>query len=70
MDPKREDLPRISIDTIQQWQNIKSEYTNASIALLNARLVAKDKVRRQDSDLYIKYLQQVNGFQNVCHIIG
>jgi len=58
MDPKREDLPRISVDTIQQWQRIKSEYRKASIVLLDARLTAKGKVRQQDRDLFITHLHQ------------
>jgi len=59
MDPQREDLPRISVDTIQQWQHIKSEYTNTSIGLLDARLAAKGKVRQQDKQLLVTHLHQV-----------
>jgi len=55
MDPQREDLPRISVDTIQRWQHIKAEYTNASIALLDAELGDKGE---QDKDLCISHLRQ------------
>jgi hypothetical protein len=57
MDPKREDLPRIAVDTTQEWQYIKSEYTDAIIALLDTRIAAK--VRQQDRDLFRSHLYQV-----------
>jgi hypothetical protein len=59
MDPKREDLPRISVDTIQEWQHVKAQYTDAMIASLDARLAAKGKVRQHDRDLFISHLHQV-----------
>lgn len=59
MDPKREDLPRIAVDTIQEWQHIKSEYTDAIIALLDTRIAANGKVRQQDRVLFKSHLYQV-----------
>jgi hypothetical protein len=59
MDPKREDLPRISVNTIQEWQTVKAEYTSAMVALLDARLAAKGKVRQQDRDLLMSHTYQV-----------
>ncbi|KZP24883.1 hypothetical protein FIBSPDRAFT_909798 [Athelia psychrophila] len=38
----REDLARISIDTLQEWTLIKSNYLNAAVVRLDALLKAKD----------------------------
>ncbi|KAF7984087.1 hypothetical protein HWV62_17658 [Athelia sp. TMB] len=41
MDDERADLPRISVDTLQEWNSMKSNYINAAVASLDARLKAK-----------------------------
>jgi len=58
MDAQREDLPRVSVNTTQEWQHIRTEYTNALIALLDARLVTKGKVRPQDRILFMSHIYQ------------
>ncbi|KZT03421.1 uncharacterized protein LAESUDRAFT_738283 [Laetiporus sulphureus 93-53] len=38
MDDQREDISRISVDTVQDWQRIKANYTRAAMAILDEEL--------------------------------
>ncbi|KAK7681977.1 hypothetical protein QCA50_014940 [Cerrena zonata] len=38
--PPREDLPRISIDSLHDWTRIRTSYTNAATSALNTRLAS------------------------------
>lgn len=57
MDPKREDQPRISVVTIQHWQRVRTDYTNALLAQLDARLAVAGMA--QDKKLYLPHMNNV-----------
>lgn len=54
---KREDLPRISADTLQDWLRVKANYTNAIISRLDSRLAAKGLSK--DRDIALMHINQV-----------
>lgn len=58
---KREDLPRISVDTIHEWQRIKSGYANEVAARIEGRLAAKDLNSIQGKDWCLRNINQVCG---------
>lgn len=57
IDPKREDLPRISADTIQDWQRVKSNYKNALVTSVDDRLAAQGLSKERE--LVLLHLDQV-----------
>lgn len=40
MDPAREDVPRISVDTVHDWNRIKHNYVEAALSLLDQTLAS------------------------------
>lgn len=38
--PPREDLPRISIDSLHDWNRIRTSYMNAATSALDSRLAS------------------------------
>jgi len=36
----REDIPRISVDSVQDWQRLRANYKNAAMHQLNAQVAA------------------------------
>jgi len=36
----REDIPRISVDSVQDWQKLRTNYKNAAIHQLNAQVAS------------------------------
>ncbi|KAI0076632.1 hypothetical protein K474DRAFT_1644545 [Panus rudis PR-1116 ss-1] len=43
--PPREDIPRIGVDTIQDWMRIKSSYTAAALSAFETRVAGIDPAR-------------------------
>lgn len=41
MDAEREDVPRIAVDSLYDWERIKDSYTRAAFAQLDARAAAR-----------------------------
>lgn len=46
-DAQREELPRIAVDSLRDWERIKNSYTTAAYASLEQRMVA---VGRTEAD--------------------
>lgn len=40
MDNQREDIPRISVDSLQDWQRVKDNYTSMALSVLEEELLA------------------------------
>ncbi|EPQ58755.1 hypothetical protein GLOTRDRAFT_104409 [Gloeophyllum trabeum ATCC 11539] len=49
MDATREDLPRVSIETLQDWRRIKYNYERALLEMLDERLAASGLSHERDS---------------------
>jgi hypothetical protein len=58
----REDLPRISVETIQDWQRVKNNFANTVFSTLDARLSAGSSSLSRDTIL--QHLNQVRVFQH------
>lgn len=57
---ERADLPRISIDTVQEWNSMKSNYVNAAVASLDARLKAKGLNSTESRERCLAHINEVN----------
>jgi hypothetical protein len=57
MDPTREDVPRISVDTVHDWNRIKHNYSAAALILLDQTLASGDNPRLKNAIL--PHLNQV-----------
>lgn len=53
----REDLPRISVDSIQEWRRIKSNYLSAAIAQLDEQLEASGRIAERET--FLAHLTEV-----------
>ena len=60
MDDERADLPRISVDTLQEWNSMKSNYVNAAVASLDARLKAKGLNSTESRDRCLARINEVS----------
>lgn len=58
MDPQREDLSRISVDSLQDWQRIKANYTSAALSALDEELAMSGSAA--EKDVLLRHLQQVS----------
>ena len=56
MESQREDLPRVSVDTIQDWQRVKESYTSAALTILEQEI---QSVQSPESVALRSHLQQV-----------
>ncbi|KAI0948501.1 hypothetical protein AcW1_005466 [Taiwanofungus camphoratus] len=56
MDPQREDLSRISVDSLQDWQRIKANYTSAALSALDEELAMSGSAA--EKDVLLRHLQQ------------
>ncbi|KAJ3493250.1 hypothetical protein NLJ89_g11064 [Agrocybe chaxingu] len=45
----REDLPRISVDSVHGWQKVRSNYTDATFAALQAQIASRGHSRERDA---------------------
>ncbi|CAA7267955.1 unnamed protein product [Cyclocybe aegerita] len=45
----REDLPRISVDSALDWQKVRSNYTDATFAALQAQVASRGQSREHDA---------------------
>ena len=66
MDP-RDDLPRVSIDSLSEWHRTKDNYTNAAIAILDRKLTEMDMLAHRD--LFLQHVNQV-GFLHLSDQIS
>ena len=57
MDP-RDDLPRVSIDSLSEWRRTKENYTNATIAIMDRKLAELNMTEHRD--LLLQHTNQVN----------
>jgi hypothetical protein len=48
---EREELPRIAVDSIQDWQRIKSSYLAAAVSQLDEQLSSSGRVSERDAFL-------------------
>ncbi len=59
LDSQREDIPRISVETLDDWRRIKRNYTRAALAALDEQLTPDDS--QEDRQLLLAHLH------HVCH---
>lgn len=52
-----DDYPRVSIDSLHDWQRIKDNYLNAAVATLDKKLAEQGLVNQRD--LYVQHIMQV-----------
>lgn len=57
MENQREDIPRVSVDSLQDWQRIRENYTNAALAALDVELAASSS--SSERDLLLQHLHRV-----------
>ncbi|PSS29855.1 hypothetical protein PHLCEN_2v2648 [Hermanssonia centrifuga] len=55
MDQQREELPRISVDSLHDWERIKASYTDAAMATFETRVASRSEA---DKKLLRKHLQK------------
>ncbi|THG98481.1 hypothetical protein EW026_g3712 [Hermanssonia centrifuga] len=55
MDQQREELPRISVDSLHDWERIKASYTDAATATFETRVASRSEA---DKNLLRKHLQK------------
>lgn len=51
-----DDYPRVSIDSLHDWQRIKDNYLNAAVATLDKKLAEQGLVNQRD--LYVQHIMQ------------
>ncbi|GBE82557.1 hypothetical protein SCP_0409410 [Sparassis crispa] len=56
MDAQREDITRISVDTLQDWQRVKANFTDAALTVLDEQLAARTS--SLDRDVLREYVQR------------
>lgn len=54
----REDLPRVSVGSVQDWQKMKNNYKEAALALVQQH-TATSNVSSQEKDVLLAHLDQV-----------
>lgn len=59
IDNQREDLPRIAVDTLHDWQRVKTSYTNAALATFEKRTASHTPAER---DALKVHLYKVGGY--------
>ena len=57
LDSQREDIPRISVETLDDWRRIKRNYTRAALAALDEQLSPNDS--QDDRQLLLAHLHRV-----------
>lgn len=55
----REELQRISIDSVQDWKAMKQSYRTAAHSRLDELLATSDDVGAHERDLMLRHLNQV-----------
>ncbi|KAF9466435.1 hypothetical protein BDZ94DRAFT_221698 [Collybia nuda] len=56
MDSSREDLPRVSVGTVQDWQRLESNYKRATLSHLDQQILAKSLTTERDA--LLKHINQ------------
>ena len=56
-DSQREDLPRISVETLDDWRRIKRNYTVAALAALEEQLSGNNS--EEDRQVLLAHLHRV-----------
>lgn len=59
MDSQHEGIPRISVDTLEDWYRIKESYTAAAMTALERRVAATPR-STQDIEMLREHLKQVS----------
>jgi hypothetical protein len=49
---QREDVSRISIDTLSDWQRIRTKFSEATLAQLKARIASSGLAKEHDAILF------------------
>jgi hypothetical protein len=70
---QREDVSRISIDTLSDWQRIKTKFSEAALAQLEARIALSGLAKEHDAILFhlnkvIPHLLHMLSFQLLTYI--
>ena len=53
----REDIPRVSVDSVQDWQKVKAHYREAAMEELQKQLIGQDVGHEKDA--IMMHLEQV-----------
>ena len=64
--PPREDLPRISIDSLHDWNQIRTSYVNAATSALDTRL-AEARVDKKRAELLKAHMNKVGLDRRSCN---
>jgi len=68
MDSTREDLPRVSVGTVRDWQRLKSNYTQAALARLEEHVSANNLTDQRDA-LLDHMNQVIHSIQCLCKVL-
>ena len=68
MDSMHEDLPRVSVGTIRDWQRLKSNYTQAALARLEEHVSANNLTDQRDT-LLDHMNQVIHSIQHLCKVL-
>lgn len=58
----REDIPRVSVDSVQDWRTVKTHYREAAMEELQKLLAGQDVGREKDA--IVMHLEQVCPFSS------
>jgi len=59
----REELPRVSLESIQDWQKMRANYKEAALTSLRAQISARGVAKEQDA--LLAHLEQVRTTMHV-----
>lgn len=59
LDNQREELPRIAVDTLQDWQRVKASYTSTALAEFEKRVASRTPAEK---DALKVHLYKVRAF--------
>lgn len=60
-DSQREDVPRISVDTLHDWERIKKSYSDAAMTELEERMAKEGRFKKdEDKEALRAYLRKVS----------
>ena len=65
LDSQREDIPRISVETLDDWRRIKRNYTIAALTALDEQLSGNDSA--EDRQVLLAHLHRVCCCVCICY---
>lgn len=68
MDSSREDLPRVSVGTVQDWQRLEGNYKRATLSHLEEQILAKGLTGERDA--LLAHINQVGTSVVRCRLFS